>query len=106
MFSFFRSYRDAERAALAPLVDAALALDPADVPGFLDDLRRDAPTVTARLEDLLGRIPAPTPEPTRGVSLDRHVPATSSPVQLRPTSQRGNLADAEPASGMAHTAAA
>lgn len=106
MFSFFRSYRDAERAALAPLVAAALALDPADVPGFLEDMRRDAPTVTARLEDLLGRTPAPTPGPTRRASVARRLPATASPMPLRPTGQRGKLATADAAFNTAHSVAA
>jgi hypothetical protein len=106
MFSLFNAYRDAERAALAPLVDAALALDPADVPRFLDDMRRDAPTVTARLEDLLGRTPVPTPGPTRRASVAPRLPATASPVPLRPTGQRGKLSAADAAFRTEHTMAA
>jgi len=84
LLRFLASLRHAEQAAFAPLVDAALALDPADIPAFLDDLRRDAPTVAARLADVLARtaLPEPgsapvvatTPRPTP-VSMPR--PATS-----------------------------
>lgn len=58
-----RSYRDAERDALAPLLEAALLLHPDALPAFLDDLRRDAPTVATRLADLLARTSHPTPDP-------------------------------------------
>jgi hypothetical protein len=59
----FRSYRDAERDALSPLLEAALALHPDHVPAFVEDLRRDAPTVAARLADLLARVAHPAPAP-------------------------------------------
>ena len=67
--AFFRLFRAAEDAAFAPLVEAALALDPAEIPAYLDDLRRDAPTVAMRLGDLLARTPLPEPVP-----VPAHVP--------------------------------
>ena len=62
MSPFFRSYRAAERAALAPLLEIACTLDPGSIPAFLDDLRVDAPTVAARLAELLSQTPHPSPE--------------------------------------------
>jgi hypothetical protein len=49
----FRSHRSAERAALAPLLEMARARHGADRRLWLDDLRREAPVMVARLEALL-----------------------------------------------------
>jgi hypothetical protein len=106
MFSFFRSYRDAERAALAPLLDAALALEPDALPAFLADIRRDAPTVAARLEDLLARTPAPTPDPTRRTPEVTEPTTSQTPVRLLPRGSRGNLAAPAAAPGTVRAAAA
>ena len=75
LLRFFASFRHAEQAAFAPLVDAALALDPADIPAFLDDLRRDAPTVAARLADVLARTALPEPGSAPVVAAARPVTA-------------------------------
>ncbi len=64
MFSLFQSFRQAEEAALAPLLELARSRQGAARAAFLNDLRVDAPTVAARLESLLAAEHAlPTMEP-------------------------------------------
>lgn len=57
----FRFLRQCEEAAMAPLLDLARQRVGAERRAFLDDLRRDAPTVTAMIERALAREAAAMP---------------------------------------------
>ena len=57
----FRFLRQCEEAAMAPLLDLARQRDGAERRAFLDDLRRDAPTITAMIERALAREAAAMP---------------------------------------------
>jgi hypothetical protein len=66
----FRFLRQCEEAAMAPLLDLARQRVGAERRAFLDDLRRDAPTVTAMIERQLAREAEATAMP--------HEPAATS----------------------------
>lgn len=80
--TMFRFFGLSERDALAPLLELAREKHGYDRQEWLSDLRRDAPTVVARLEQLLAREDEPAPAPAAHVQLDitdPHGGARSSP---------------------------
>ncbi len=81
----FRFFGLSERDALAPLLELAREKHGYDRQEWLSDLRRDAPTVVARLELLLANEAASTITPAERVRMDITDPRSGPGRSMLPT---------------------